>query len=48
MYQDHWIFKYNFSIAVVQNEKKEKKTNTHQPNMTDGFLFFFFFFLLHI
>lgn len=42
MYQDHWIFKYNFSIAVVQNEKKEKKTNTHQPNMTDGFLFFFF------
>lgn len=44
MYQDHWIFKYNFSIAVVQNEKKEKKTNTHQPNMTDGFLFLFFFF----
>lgn len=49
MYQDHWIFKYNFSIAVVQNEKKEKKTNTHQPNMTDGFLFFVFFspYLMH-
>lgn len=43
MYQDYWIFKCNFSIAVVQNEKKEKKTNTHEPN-----ILFSVFFFLHI
>lgn len=47
MYQDHWIFKCNFSIAVVQNEKKEKKTNTHQPNMTGWLSVFFSPYLMH-
>lgn len=46
MYQDHWIFKCNFSIAVVQNEKKEKKTND-SPTWQDGFLFFFSPYLMH-
>lgn len=45
MYQDHWIFKCNFSIAVVQNEKKEKKTNTHEPNIL--FSVFFSPYLMH-
>lgn len=47
MYQDHWIFKCKFSITVVQNEKKEKKTNTNQPNMTGWLSVFFSPYLMH-